>query len=188
MCPASQTEEAYQARLTKNKGYQERLANNKLREGEVGLLRYCPDEWDMKYCGTQRRNEWSQATDLLDLLLADETVAARASVDRAFETMIQVLAELDAEEFFGRGEGREAITLMIWITDSSLAEDWWAKSVKQLNPARVYEDSSARYPRIIEVRDCRTWLAADPAVAPRLGPHSGFARHHAVAAATAGEL
>jgi hypothetical protein len=93
----------------------------------------------MKYCGTQRRAEWSQATDLLDVLLQDETLPRRQSIDRAFETMIQVLADLDSERLFGRGEEREAITLMIWITDSSLAEDWWAKSVKQLNPVKVYE-------------------------------------------------
>jgi hypothetical protein len=53
--------------------------------------------------------------------------------------MIQCLADLDGEGFFGRNAEREHITLMIWITDSSLAEEWWAKSVKQLNPATVYD-------------------------------------------------
>src|SRR5262245_21497429 len=32
------------------------------------------------------------------------------------------------------------------------------------------------------------WLSAEPAVAPRLGPHSCFARHNALVAAPAGEL
>jgi hypothetical protein len=130
MNPASQTEEAYQRRLAKNTMY---------GPGELGLLRYCPDEWDMDYCGTHRDEEWSKVTDLLDPILEDDNLTWEQAARPAFETMIQALAELDQEGFFGRGADREAVTLMIWITDSSLAEEWWAKSVKQLNPAKVYE-------------------------------------------------
>jgi hypothetical protein len=83
--------------------------------------------------------EWSQVTDLLSPILDDDNLTWEQAARPAFETMIQTLADLDGEGFFGRGAEREAITLMIWITDSSLAEEWWAKSVKSLNPAKVYK-------------------------------------------------
>jgi hypothetical protein len=127
--PGSQTEEAYQRRLAENTMY---------GEDELGLLRYCPDEWDRDYCGTLRA-EWSQVSDLLDPILDDDNLTWQQAARPAFETMIQTLADLDDEGFFSRGAEREAITLMIWITDSSLAEEWWAKSVKRLNPAKVYK-------------------------------------------------
>jgi len=134
--PASQTEEAYQRRLAKNKTY---------KEGELGLLRYCPDEWDMNYCGSPKTvlESWRKVYGLLDPILEDETLDKKMKwehvVRPAFETMIQTLADLDSEGFFGRGPDRELITLMIWITDSSLAEEWWAKSVRQLNSSDVYQ-------------------------------------------------
>jgi len=56
-----------------------------------------------------------------------------------FDAMILALGDLDSEGGFGSGAEREKVTLLIWITDSSEAEEWWIKSVKELNPPVVYE-------------------------------------------------
>jgi hypothetical protein len=130
LSPASHTEESYASQLAVNSVY---------AEDELGLLRYCPDEWSTDYTGSVRRDEWLQVTRLLDPVLDDRTLSWEQSSGRVFETMIQALGELDDEGGFGRGAQREAITLMIWISDSGLARDWWARSVRSLNPRTVYE-------------------------------------------------
>jgi hypothetical protein len=130
LSPASHTQEAYESQLAVNSMY---------AEDELGLLRYCPDEWSSAYTGSARRDEWSKVSSLLDPILDDTTLSWEQSSGRVFETMIQALGDLDGEGAFGRGAQREAITLMIWITDSGLARDWWARSVRSLNPRTVYE-------------------------------------------------
>ncbi|SRR5579885_1596983 len=130
MNPATQTEEAWQRALATNTMY---------GKDELGILRYCPDEWDMDYCGVpHHKKEWLDAIRLIEPILDDENLSWEQAVRPTFESMIEALAELDADGFFGRGSEREEITLMIWITDSSLAEEWWAHSIKRLNSDAVY--------------------------------------------------
>jgi hypothetical protein len=92
-------------------------------EDELGLLRYCPDEWRRgDYSGRTRPSQqaWKKVDDLLIPILDDDNRTWEQAARPAFETMIQTLADLDDQGFFGRRAERESITLMIWITDSSL--------------------------------------------------------------------
>lgn len=105
-------------------------------ETAAALQRYCPDEWVDSIVGgpikTSRGRDWGEiATDIIALY------EERGDEDRyvVLEMLIDTLEQLDREGYFGTGAAREAVTLMIFISDSG--GDWWADSVRRLNPSAV---------------------------------------------------
>jgi hypothetical protein len=44
---------------------------------------------------------------------------------------------LDEEGYFGTGASRAGVTLMVYVSDSG--DQWWAESVRRLNPPAVVE-------------------------------------------------
>lgn len=133
--PVAQTEEAYRRRVG--------AGENEPAEGYLGLQRYCPDEWDFAYGGATESSgdAWSEVEKLAEAIIGhDETYTiSDEAFSSIFETMIQALSDLDGEGFFGQAEKRDAITLMIWFSDSDANECRWAESVKRLNPVNVYQ-------------------------------------------------
>jgi hypothetical protein len=124
--PAAHTEEAYRKRLAKNSMY---------KENELGLLRYCPEEWDPDYAGSVRLEQWAAVADVLGPVLGDESLTWHQAARPVFEAMTAALADLDKEGFFGRGGSRDKLTLMIWGRDR---DELWAPSIKRLNSPKVY--------------------------------------------------
>ena len=61
------------------------------------------------------------------------------------DTMVQALAELDQEGFFGTGSQRQALTLFCSISDSDEAEAFEDRSAKQLNPPAVFAAFEKRW-------------------------------------------
>jgi hypothetical protein len=111
---------------------------------KVGLhhLRYCPDEW--AYSGS-RWEVWQEASEFHDQVMdayrnRDAFVEFKHGL---FQMMIDCLRDLDHEGLFGDGPDRKGVTLMIWVTDSGVAHEWWVRSVEQLNPKPVFMRFSA---------------------------------------------
>jgi hypothetical protein len=110
----------------------------------AGLNRYCPDEWVGAIVSgpikTSRGRDWHNIQDDLAALYEE-----RGDEDRhvVLEMLIDTLESLDREGYFGTGAAREAVTLMIFISDSG-PEEWW-DSVCRLNPPAVrkrFEDAA----------------------------------------------
>ena len=57
--------------------------------------------------------------------------------DWEFTLLADTLAALDAEGCFGTGVAREAVTLMVFVSDHPVTEEWWRESVRRLNPPSV---------------------------------------------------
>jgi hypothetical protein len=105
---------------------------------EPGQMRYIPDEW--VYSGAEGSiDAWGKIWEMNEALAADDSFWFKRYKKKALEAMILALKDLDADEFFGTGRDRERITLLIWITDSADAENWWLRSIEQLNPKPVYK-------------------------------------------------
>jgi len=142
-----------------------RIAQGYVNHGlapDPGYLRYTPDEW--KYCGAEGSvDEWEKVWVMNEVLRADKTASLLTYKPSAFQASILALRDLDSEGFFGSGEQREKITLLIWITDSFEAEEWWIRSVQDLNPPTVYNRfmSETKLARE-EMRKRREWRPPSP--------------------------
>jgi hypothetical protein len=104
---------------------------------EAGFRRYCPDEWWSIASGpveTSRGRDWDDIrTDLAALHAKRKSREPHV----VLEMLIDTLESLDREEYFGTGKAREAVALMIYISDDALSDDWWPDSVRLLNPPAV---------------------------------------------------
>jgi len=114
--------------------YQSR--SRQLAVRQMPFVRFCPDEW-MYHGGVASDWEaiWERNATLGDV----DDDSFRTYKDQMLETMILTLQDLDTQRFFGVGAERESVTLMVWITDSSEAVKWWVRSIRRLNPEKVFE-------------------------------------------------
>lgn len=105
---------------------------------EAGFRRYNPDEWWAVSPGPVpggRGPDWWQ-----ELSLAIHRVQSehgRKRPDTVLDLLCDALKALDAEGYFGTGAARAAVTLMVYVSDSG--DQWWAESVRRLNPPAVVE-------------------------------------------------
>lgn len=111
-------------------------------EQTANLKRYCPDEWwaiTSEPIKTSRGRGWDEIrNDLNALYMSRQEDEPQIVMD----LLIDTLAALDSEGYFGTGKARNAITLMTYISDSG--GDGWAESVRRLNPPAVrkrFEDA-----------------------------------------------
>lgn len=104
-------------------------------DAEPAYLRWTTSEWAHEGVGWERTEAVYRAvTEMGDA--AEDFDAFHAGV---LALMEGAMADLDAEGFFGRGEGREAVTLLCSITDSDDAPDYERRTVHALNPPSVIE-------------------------------------------------
>jgi hypothetical protein len=107
------------------------------RPEEAGLRRYCPDEWWSIVSGPVRTRRGSDFGAIRAGLGTAYEQFRAANQYIVLEMLIDALGMLDREGFFGSGAAREAVTLMVYVSDSSLSEEWWPESVRRLNPPAV---------------------------------------------------
>jgi hypothetical protein len=104
----------------------------------LAYLRYDPAEWS--HIGVRAGNkEWKAIGEMTDALSEDGSISLGERRRNLLQAMLLSLKDLDQEGFFGVGAEREAVTLMIWITDSADAETWRQRSIRELNPRVVHE-------------------------------------------------
>ncbi|RYG71473.1 DUF4303 domain-containing protein [bacterium] len=104
-------------------------------DAEPAYLRWTTSEWAYEGIGWERTEATYHAITKMGQA-ADDFDAFHQDV---LTLMRDVLADLDAEGLFGRGEAREAVTLLCSITDSDDAEAYERQSVHALNPPAVVE-------------------------------------------------
>jgi uncharacterized protein (TIGR02996 family) len=127
---------------------EEALRNNVKRYARGGttlpdsFLRWSVDEWS--YPGGEKGGSWAKIWKVSDRL--SKLTPFPKYRRQVLGAMIGALGDADAVGAFGTGEEREAIMLMIWITDSEETEDWCLRSVKKLNSRK----SAARFKKEFE--------------------------------------
>lgn len=99
-------------------------------------LRWSTAEWDYEHVGSEH---FAAVHEILNVQYDCSETEFEAFRTKLYETMIQALGDLDAEEFFGTKEMREAVTVFCSISDSDGAEQLEDASAQQLNPSTVYE-------------------------------------------------
>jgi len=104
-------------------------------EREAGLRRYCPDEWWALRSGPVTSKRGWTTENLSEGLLAAYEQFGEEDRYVVLEMLADTLEALDCEGFFGTGEAREAVTIMVYMCDSG--GDWWEDSVRRLNPPAV---------------------------------------------------
>lgn len=114
-------------------------AKSNMPKGEgSGLRRYHPDEWWALAAGPipggQRGDWWD---DLSHGLALAYDHFGKEQPDITFELLVGTLKTLDDDGYFGRGEARKSITLMVCISDEGTSEGWWPESIRRLNPPTV---------------------------------------------------
>lgn len=129
---AANTEEGFQRALQ----YYAREWPSVLERGCEGEIRYSPGEWAYDGAGGDAE-QWTKVWQMNDALKKDLDFYAFKL--QLLETMVLSLHDLDQEGFFGAGEERDKITLMIAMGDLDLGRRKWVQSVKRLNPASVFE-------------------------------------------------
>lgn len=102
-------------------------------DAEPAYLRWTTSEWTYEGFGWERTEATYRAITEMGAA-AEEFDEFREGVLALMEI---VLADLDAEGLFGRGESREAVTLLCSITDSDDAEEFERRTVHTLNPPSV---------------------------------------------------
>jgi hypothetical protein len=131
------TEETFAKKESRSPGEAER----------AGFRRYCPDEWwaaTTRSIRTAAGRDWSG----LAAALGEEWDRCRATApDIVLELLIGALRDLDQEGYFGTGLQRDAVTLMIYISDDAHSSRWWPESVRRLNPPAVVKRFTAALPK-----------------------------------------
>jgi hypothetical protein len=116
----------------------QRLGQKYNEPGLPPWLRWSPDEWEYEDAGGQYFDKARDTANALYECDSDEEFVA--SKRRRLDTFAAALEELDAEGFFGDGEERQGVTLLLHITDpSDFEEEWVQEYVKALNPESVYQ-------------------------------------------------
>lgn len=134
--PWCHTEEAFAKKESKWPG----------RPDEAGLRRYCPDEWWSVVSSPVRTRRGSDFDTLQNGLLAAYEQFGDEDRYVVLELLIDALEALDREGFFGAGAAREAVTVMVYVSDSPLSTEWWPESVRRLNPRSVVDRFEAAVP------------------------------------------
>lgn len=104
-------------------------------DAEHGYLRWSTSEWAYEGVGWDRMEAVYQEIGAMGEA-ANDFDAFRAGV---LALMDGVMADLDAEGFFGRGVDREAVTLLCAITDADDSEAFERRTVWALSPSGVAE-------------------------------------------------
>ncbi len=110
---------------------------------EAGLRRYYPDEWwatsaqPVPMPGGGDKDWWDDIRPRYHS--ACMTFNKPDDFGWEFDLLADTLAALDAEGYFGTGAAREAVTLMVFVSDHPVTEEWWKESVRRLNPSSVVE-------------------------------------------------
>ena len=108
--------------------------NFKDERENVGL-RWYTSEWEYKGFGLEHFSAFDAAIESTKPASEREFKAYRK---RMLSLMVDVLAGLDAEHFFGEGVQRERVTLLCAITDAdSAGEKYQEQSIRKLNPPAV---------------------------------------------------
>lgn len=117
--PAANSEEGLAAKIT---AYGE--------DAEPGYLRWATSEWAYEGIG------WDRTAAVYGKIgeIGDAAEDFDAFHQGVLALMEGVLADLDAEGFFGRGEERERIALFCAITDSDEDDDLVDRTIRALNP------------------------------------------------------
>ena len=111
-------------------------------DAEPGYMRWSTSEWTYEGIGWDRTATIYGKIGEMGDAAKDFDVFAQGVLD----LMEGVLADLDAEGFFGRGAEREGVTLLCAITDSDDSPDLERRTVRALNPPSVvarYEASQS---------------------------------------------
>src|SRR2546430_2649169 len=99
----------------------------------VGLRRYNPDEWwataPGPVPGGRGRDWWG---DLSGVIADVYEQAGGEQPDVTFDLLTDTLKALDEEGYFGTGAAREAVILMVYVSDNAVSEEWWPESVRRL--------------------------------------------------------
>jgi hypothetical protein len=105
----------------------------------AGQRRYCPDEWWALRSGPVRtRRGWDfEAIESRLALVHEQHREERPDI--VLGLLIDALGALDREGYFGSGASREAVTLLVYVSDDALSDEWWPESVRRLNPPAVVE-------------------------------------------------
>ena len=111
------------------------------RPQNAGLRRYCPDEWMWSIVSgavkTRRGRDWDEIQTDFAALYEER---GSDEPDVVVEMLIDALEQLDREGYFGTGEAREAVTLMVYQCDGGgLSDGLWPDSVRRLNPPAVWK-------------------------------------------------
>ncbi len=107
---------------------------------EAGFRRYCPDEWwatavgSVPMPGGGGKDWWD---DIRPRYHAACVQAGTDDLNWGFTLLTDTLAALDADGYFGTGAAREAVTLMVFVSDHPVSEEWMRESVRRLNPPKV---------------------------------------------------
>lgn len=105
-------------------------------------LRWSTAEWKYEYEGSEH---FETAHEMLNVAERCNDAEFEAFRVELYETMVQALGYLDAENFFGTGARREAVTVFCSISDSEDAEHLENESARRLNSLTVYEKFKNRY-------------------------------------------
>jgi len=136
VCPSANSEEALQRILVDNDCTDPR---------DIAYTRWGTAEWAYE---DQHAEGFNAVCDRLRahvLASGDDKRALAAFGSRLNDTMVQALAELDQEGFFGTGADRQALTLFCSISDSDDAEAFEDDSANRLNPPAVFALFKARW-------------------------------------------
>ena len=102
-------------------------------DAEPEYMRWTTSEWTYEGFG------WDRTATIYGKIgeMGDAADDFDAFAQGVLDLMKGVLADLDAEGFFGRGAEREGVTLLCAITDSDDSPDLERRTVHALNPPAV---------------------------------------------------
>ena len=102
-------------------------------DAEPEYLRWATSEWAYEGFG------WDRTAAVYGRIgeMGEEAEDFDAFYRGVLALMEGVLADLDAERFFGRGAERESVTLLCAVTDSDEDEDLLERTIRALNPPAV---------------------------------------------------
>ena len=135
VCPSANSEEAFQRIL---------LDGEFTDPADVASARWGTAEWAYEAVHAERFDAPCNRLST-HLLTLDDDRAFGAFRSRLHDTMVQALADLDQEGFFGAGADRQAPTLFCSISDSDEAEALEDRSAEQLNPPAVFAAFKKRW-------------------------------------------
>ncbi|WP_233101843.1 DUF4303 domain-containing protein [Variovorax sp. IB41] len=136
VCPSANSEEALQRIL---------LDNDCTEPADIAYSRWGTAEWAYEH---QHAGDFTAVSDRLRAHVLKQKSGGRAFAafrSQLHDAMVNALADLDQEGFFGTGTDRQALTLFCSISDSDDAEAFEDDSAKRLNSPAVFARFKARW-------------------------------------------
>jgi hypothetical protein len=137
---AANTEEGYERRVEKYRSdpsFMEFLKGYNLSFSPFDY-RWGTNEWPYHHVGHGHFDDVCELIGADDRYDESDPDGFDTFKGRLFAAMLLGLKDLDAEGFFGAGEGRGRITLLCSVTDSAEAAWLEEESARRLNPPAVY--------------------------------------------------